>query len=52
MRKSAQLSVRSCESLKAQYEAALREKQIVVFVRDNGARRLVFFSLDNQQALR
>jgi hypothetical protein len=40
------LSERSQHALKEQYERARREKQIVVFVRDNVQRRLVSFSID------
>jgi len=41
---SAELSVASQQSLAKQYEHALRENQIVVFVRDNARRQLVSFS--------
>lgn len=39
------LSEKSQASLTEQYEKALRNNQIVVFVRDNGQRRLVSFSV-------
>ena len=39
------LSAKSQRSLKDQYERAVRENKIVVFVRDNERRRLVSFSL-------
>jgi hypothetical protein len=42
------LSERSQQALKEQYEEAVRDNQIVVFVRDNERRRLVSFSLDNE----
>jgi hypothetical protein len=42
----AELSERSQRSLQEQYEEAIRQNQIVVFVRDNDKRRLVSFSLD------
>jgi hypothetical protein len=38
------LSTRSQRSLKKQYEQALEENQMVVFVRDNDQQRLVSFS--------
>ena len=41
---SKELSSRSQGSLKKQYEQALEESQMVVFVRDNDRRRLVSFS--------
>lgn len=41
-----ELSERSQQSLKKQYEEAIRENGIVVFVRDNERRRLVSFLLD------
>jgi hypothetical protein len=40
------LSKRSQRLLKEQYEKAVHENQMVVFVRDNERRRLVSFSLD------
>lgn len=43
---SKELSQRSQRSLKDQYQRAVQEKKIVVFVRDNKRRRLVSFSLD------
>jgi len=39
------LSERSQRSLEEQYEKAVRENQLVVFVRDNVRRRLVSFSI-------
>lgn len=45
---SRELSERSQQSLKEQYEKAVREDQIVVFVRDNERRRLVSFSMPNE----
>jgi hypothetical protein len=42
----AELSERSQASLQEQYEEAIRENQVVVFVRDNDRRKLVSFSLD------
>ncbi|MDP2857133.1 MAG: hypothetical protein Q8P50_04050 [Bacillota bacterium] len=39
-----ELSTRSQRSLKQQYERALQENQMVVFVRDNDQQRLVSFS--------
>jgi hypothetical protein len=42
----ADLSERSQRSLEEQYEAALRDNKVVVFVRDNEQRRLVSFSMD------
>jgi hypothetical protein len=48
---SAELSKRSQQSLKEQYEDALSRNQIVLFVRDNQAKRLVSYSIDNEQAL-
>ncbi len=44
---SRELSEQSQDSLKNQYEKAIRERQIVVFVRDNAKRRLVSFSLES-----
>lgn len=41
------LSERSQIKLKDQYERAVRDNKIVVFVRDNDQRRLVSFSMDN-----
>ena len=41
----ADLSERSQRSLEEQYERAGREDKLVVFVRDNAARRLVSFSM-------
>ncbi len=41
------LSQRSQASLEKQYEEAQAENKIVVFVRDNVAKRLMSFSLDN-----
>lgn len=43
---SKELSERSQRSLKKQYDEALRENKMVVFVRDNEKRRLVSLSLD------
>ncbi len=43
-----ELSQRSQRSLMAQYEQAVGEKQMVVFVRDNEQRRLVSFSVDEE----
>jgi hypothetical protein len=40
------LRKKSQRSLKEQYEEALRENKVVVFVRDNVQRRLVSFSMD------
>jgi hypothetical protein len=40
------LSEKSQRSLKEQYEKALRENKVVVFVRDNVQKRLVSFSMD------
>jgi hypothetical protein len=45
---SRELSERSQQSLKEQYEKAVREDQIVVFVRDNEQRRLVSFSMPDR----
>ena len=42
------LSKRSQRSLKEQYEKAVAENKIVVFVRDNEQRRLVSFSIDRE----
>jgi hypothetical protein len=39
------LSEKSQQTLKDQYEQAVRDKKIVVFVRDNDERRLVSFSM-------
>jgi hypothetical protein len=41
-----ELSERSQQSLKKQYDEAIRENRIVVFVRDNERRRLVSFLSD------
>jgi hypothetical protein len=41
-----ELSETSQLSLKDQYERAIQDNQIVVFVRDNEQRRLVSFSMD------
>ena len=41
-----ELSDRSQQSLERQYNEAIRENRIVVFVRDNERRRLVSFSVD------
>ena len=41
-----EMSPKSQAALTAQYEQALRENKIVVFVRDNEQRRLVSFSMD------
>ena len=41
-----EMSPRSQASLTEQYEKALRENKIVVFIRDNDQRRLVSFSMD------
>jgi hypothetical protein len=43
---SSELSEKSQRSLKDQYERAVRDNKIVVFVRDNEQRRLVSFSMD------
>lgn len=43
-----ELSDRSQQSLKKQYEEAVRENRIVVFVRDNERRRLVSFLTDRE----
>jgi hypothetical protein len=43
-----ELSARSQQSLKEQYDQAVREDKIVVFVRDNEQRRLVSFSMANE----
>jgi len=43
-----ELSEKSQASLTEQYEKALREKQMVVFVRDNVQRRLVSFSVPSE----
>lgn len=43
---SNELSEKSQRSLKEQYEQAIQDNQIVVFVRDNEQRRLVSFSMD------
>lgn len=40
------LSKRSQRSLKEQYEKAVHENKMVVFVRDNERRRLISFSVD------
>ena len=42
----AEMSPKSQPGLREQYEAAMRENKIVVFVRDNEQRRLVSFSMD------
>lgn len=42
------LSERSQVTLKDQYERAVQENKIVVFVRDNEQRRLVSFSMENE----
>jgi hypothetical protein len=42
---AADLSERSQVSLARQYEAACREGQMVVFIRDNARRKLVSYSL-------
>ncbi len=42
------LSEKSQITLKDQYERAIRDNKIVVFVRDNERRRLVSFSMDNE----
>ena len=44
---SRDLSEASQQTLQVQYEKAIREQQIVVFVRDNEKRRLVSFSLED-----
>ena len=41
-----EMTPKSQESLTEQYEKALRENKIVVFVRDNEQKRLVSFSMD------
>jgi hypothetical protein len=41
-----EMAPKSQESLTAQYEKALRENKIVVFVRDNEQKRFVSFSMD------
>jgi hypothetical protein len=43
---SKDLSEKSQRSLKDQYEKALLDNQIVIFVRDNEQKRLVSFSFD------
>lgn len=43
-----ELSDRSQQSLKKQYEEAIRENRIVVFVRDNERRRLLSFLTDRE----
>jgi hypothetical protein len=43
---SKELSQKSQHSLKDQYEKALQDNQMVVFVRDNEKKRLTSFSLD------
>ena len=45
----AEMSERSQHSLEDQYERAGREGKIVVFVRDNDARRLVSFTMAPEQ---
>lgn len=40
------MNKKSQESLKDQYQEAVRENKMVVFVRDNEQRRLVSFSMD------
>jgi hypothetical protein len=42
------LSEKSQITLKDQYERAVEDNKIVVFVRDNEKRRLVSFSMDNE----
>jgi hypothetical protein len=42
------LSEKSQTTLKDQYERAIRDNKIVVFVRDNEQRKLVSFSMDNE----
>lgn len=42
------LGEKSQITLKDQYERAVQENKIVVFVRDNDQRRLVSFSMDNE----
>lgn len=41
-----ELSKKSQRSMKEQYEKAVRENQVVIFVRDKEQRRLASFSLD------
>ncbi|HUF68507.1 MAG TPA: hypothetical protein VMM79_07600 [Longimicrobiales bacterium] len=41
-----ELSARSQRSLQEQYERAIHENSIVVFVRDNEQRRLVSFAVE------
>lgn len=43
-----ELSEKSQLTLKDQYERAVRDNKIVVFIRDNERRRLVSFSMDNE----
>ena len=43
---AAELNERSQRSLAEQYERAVRDGQVVVFVRDNDRKRFVSFSLD------
>jgi hypothetical protein len=43
------LSEKSQSTLKDQYERAIRGNKIVVFVRDSEERRLVSFSMNNEQ---
>ena len=40
-----ELSQKSQRSLKEQYEKAVRDKQMVIFVRDNEQKRLISFSV-------
>jgi hypothetical protein len=44
----ADLSERSQASLEQQYEKALVDEKIVVFVRDNGKKKLVSYSVDQE----
>lgn len=45
---SSVLNRRLRQSLKEQYEDALRRNQFVLFVRDNSTRMAVSFSMDNE----
>jgi hypothetical protein len=44
----AELSPRSQAMLEAEYERAIAQEKIVVFVRDNETRRFVSMSFDNE----
>lgn len=45
---SSELNEKSQGTLKDQYERAVQDNKVVVFVRDNERRRLVSFSMDNE----